>query len=80
MRRLTLTSALLLAGVCAALAAPVVAQHEHPAGDPGRLGKVNFPVSCDPAVQSQFSSAVAMLHSFWFEKGMRSGRHRGLLT
>ena len=68
MRRLTLTSALLLAGVCAALAAPVVAQHEHPAGDPGRLGKVNFPVSCEPAVQSQFSSAVAMLHSFWFEK------------
>ena len=68
MKRLTLTSTLLLAGVCAALAAPVVAQHEHPAGDPGRLGKVNFPVSCDPAVQAQFSSAVAMLHSFWFEK------------
>ena len=68
MRRLTLTSALLLAGVCAALATPVVAQHEHPAGDPGRLGKVNFPVTCEPAVQSQFSSAVAMLHSFWFEK------------
>ena len=68
MRRLALTSALLLAGVCAVLAGPVVAQHEHPAGDPGRLGKVNFPVSCEPAVQSQFSSAVAMLHSFWFEK------------
>ena len=68
MKRLTLTSTLLLAGVCAALAAPVVAQHEHPAGDPGRLGKVNFPVSCEPAVQAQFSSAVAMLHSFWFEK------------
>ncbi len=67
MKRLTLIS-MVLAGACAALAAPVVAQHEHPAGDPGRLGKVNFPVSCDPAVQSQFSSAVAMLHSFWFEK------------
>src|SRR6516162_10126004 len=68
MRRLALTSALLLAGVCAVLAGPVVAQHEHPAGDPGRLGKVNFPVSCEPSVQPQFSSAVAMLHSFWFEK------------
>ena len=68
MRRLTLTSALLLAGVCAALAAPVVAQHEHPAGDPARLGKVNVLVSCKPAVQAQFTSAVAMLHSFWFEK------------
>jgi len=43
-------------------------QHEHPAGDPGKLGKVNFPVSCDPSVQPQFSSAVAMLHSFWYEK------------
>src|SRR5215469_5526864 len=68
MRRLTLTSALLLATVCAAFAAPVIAQHEHPAGDPGRLGQVNFRVSCEPAHQSQFSSAVAMLHSFWYEK------------
>src|SRR5262249_36573742 len=48
----------------------VVAQHEHehPAGDGGKLGRVNFPVSCDPSVQQQFSSAVAMLHSFWYEK------------
>jgi hypothetical protein len=29
---------------------------------------VNFPVSCDPSVQPQFSNAVAMLHSFWYEK------------
>src|SRR5215467_246761 len=53
---------------------PTVAQqeheheHEHPAGDAGKLGKVNFPVSCDPSVQAQFNSAVAMLHSFWYEK------------
>jgi len=67
MKRLTFIS-MVLAGVCAAFVAPVAAQHEHPAGDPGRLGKVNFPVSCDPSVQPQFSSAVAMLHSFWFEK------------
>jgi len=43
-------------------------EHEHPAGDVGKLGKVNFPVSCDPSVQRQFNSAVAMLHSFWYEK------------
>jgi len=60
--------AILLAGVCAAYAGPVIAQHEHPAGDPGRLGKVSFAISCDPAVQPQFNIAVAMLHSFWFEK------------
>jgi len=52
------------------LVRPAVGQHEHehPAGDVGKLGKVNFPVSCDPSVQAQFNSAVAMLHSFWYEK------------
>jgi len=68
MNRLTLISMVLIATVCATFVAPAVAQHEHPAGDPGKLGKVNFPVSCDPAVQPQFSTAVAMLHSFWYEK------------
>jgi hypothetical protein len=67
MKRFTLISIVLIA-VCATFVAPAVAQHEHPAGDPGKLGKVNFPVSCDPALQAQFSSAVAMLHSFWYEK------------
>ena len=68
MKQLTFISMVLLVGVCAAFVAPVVAQHEHPAGDPGKLGKVSFLVSCDPSVQPQFSSAVAMLHSFWYEK------------
>lgn len=68
MKRLTLTSKVLLAGVCTAFVAPALAQHEHPAGDVSKLGKVNFPVSCEQSVQSQFNSAVAMLHSFWFEK------------
>jgi tetratricopeptide (TPR) repeat protein len=67
MKRLTLPSIVLMA-VCAMLVTPAIAQHEHPAGDSGKLGKVNFPVSCGPAVQPQFSSAVAMLHSFWYEK------------
>ena len=67
MKRFTLIPMALIA-ICATFVAPAVAQHEHPEGDPGKLGKVNFPVSCDPAVQPQFSSAVAMLHSFWYEK------------
>src|SRR3984957_11687029 len=67
MKRFTLISIVLIAA-CATFIPPAVAQHEHPAGDPGKLGKVNLPVSCDPALQSQFSSAVAMLHSFWYEK------------
>ena len=54
----------------ALLVRPAVAQHEHehPAGDVGKLGRVNFPVSCNASVQAQFNSAVAMLHSFWYEK------------
>jgi len=67
MKRFTLIPMVLIA-VCAIFEAPAVAQHEHPAGDPGKLGKVNFPVSCDLTVRPQFSSAVAMLHSFWYEK------------
>src|SRR5713226_9756257 len=43
-------------------------QHEHPAGEPEKLGTVHFSISCDAAVQQQFNRAVAMLHSFWYEK------------
>src|SRR5438552_10287626 len=42
-----------------ALALPSLAQED-------KLGKVNFPTSCDPKVQAQFERGVAMLHSFWF--------------
>ena len=31
-----------------------------------KLGKVNFPTSCDPKVQAEFERGVAMLHSYWF--------------
>jgi tetratricopeptide (TPR) repeat protein len=31
-----------------------------------QLGKVTFPTSCDPKVQTQFERGVAMLHSYWF--------------
>ena len=58
----------LLVGACASLVSPAVAQHDHPAGNPAKLGSVTFAVSCDPSVQPQFNSAVAMLHSFWYEK------------
>ncbi len=59
---------LVIAGAWLTLAAPIVAQHQHPAGEPQKLGKVNFPVSCDAAVPPQFNLAVATLHSFWYEK------------
>ena len=68
MRRLNLIRMVLFVGVCSGFGSPAFAQHEHPAGDPAKLGKVNFPVSCDASVQDQFTRGVAMLHSFWYEK------------
>jgi len=70
MSRLKFIHIVLLVSACSCLVLVrlAVAQHEHPSGDTARLGKVTFPVSCAPSVQQQFSSAVAMLHSFWYEK------------
>jgi tetratricopeptide (TPR) repeat protein len=33
-----------------------------------KLGKVHFPISCSPAEQIEFDRAMALLHSFWYEK------------
>jgi tetratricopeptide (TPR) repeat protein len=44
----------------AALASSALAQQDD------KLGKVNFPTSCDPKVQAEFNRGVAMLHSYWF--------------
>jgi tetratricopeptide (TPR) repeat protein len=35
---------------------------------PNALGTVSFPVSCAPAVQSNFNRGVALLHDFWYEE------------
>jgi tetratricopeptide (TPR) repeat protein len=40
-------------------------------GDLRAAGKVEFPVSCAPAAQSEFSRAVALLHSFFYEEARR---------
>ncbi|HEU5247255.1 MAG TPA: hypothetical protein VFU09_09220 [Candidatus Udaeobacter sp.] len=40
-------------------------------GDLRAAGKVNFPVSCAPSVQSEFSRGVALLHSFFYEEARR---------
>jgi tetratricopeptide (TPR) repeat protein len=39
-----------------------------------QLGKVNFPTSCDPAVQQEFERGVAMLHSFWYSAAEKTFR------
>lgn len=52
--------ALLLACTCSAL--PGQETHDH--GVPQKLGKVSFPISCAPAVQTDFNRGIALLHSF----------------
>lgn len=50
-------------------AIPAIAEEGHsPAGSPEKLGRVHFPVSCSAAAQKEFDRAVALLHSFWYEK------------
>jgi hypothetical protein len=59
-------SATLLALLCRLCNAEQIHQHEHSNGE--KLGHVHFPISCNSAVQVEFDRAVAMLHSFWYEK------------
>ncbi len=40
-------------------------------GDLRAAGKVDFRVSCAPAVQSEFDRGVALLHSFFYEEARR---------
>lgn len=51
--------ALILVAVTGLTALPASAQHHE-------LGHVSFPTSCSPAVQADFETGVAMLHSYWF--------------
>lgn len=51
-----------------ALVPSAISQHEHSTGELGNFGKVNFAISCDAAVQPEFNRAVAILHSFGYEK------------
>src|SRR5947199_3257860 len=36
-----------------------------------KLGTVNFPTSCNSAAQTEFTRAVALLHSFWFSYAIK---------
>jgi hypothetical protein len=53
-------SLMLVAAVIAALSCGASAQQDE------KLGKLSFPISCDPKVQAEFERGVAMIHSYWF--------------
>jgi hypothetical protein len=63
---LFLLSALLFVSLFSFGNAQEIHQHEHSAHE--KLGQVHFPISCNSAAQAEFDRAVAMLHSFWYEK------------
>src|SRR6185503_8618694 len=46
--------------------------HEHHEHGLAGLGSVHFPTSCAPAVQTEFTRAVALLHSFGYEEARRA--------
>jgi hypothetical protein len=46
--------------------------HEHHEHGLAGLGSVHFPTSCAPGVQSEFTRAVALLHSFGYEEARRA--------
>ena len=52
------------------LSPPCAAQemHQHEHNEREIIGHVHFPVSCGATSQIEFDRAVAMLHSFWYEK------------
>src|SRR5688572_26997323 len=56
----------LAAGTLLCAAASRAQEHMHPAGQE-QIGRVVFPVSCNPEAANHFERATAMLHSFWFE-------------
>ena len=34
------------------------------------VGNVHMPISCSPAVQAEFDRALALLHSFWYDRAL----------
>jgi hypothetical protein len=52
--------------VTAALGSSAFAQQDE------KLGKLSFPISCDPKVQAEFERGVAMIHSYWFTIARRT--------
>src|SRR5262245_24752853 len=40
-------------------------------GDLRSAGKIDFPISCKPELQEEFSRGVALLHSFFYEEARR---------
>jgi predicted Zn-dependent protease len=72
MRRFNCRRILFLIGLAGSLAVSDTECETAPEpGDLRGVGKVEFPISSAPAVQSEFSRGVALLHSFFYEEARR---------
>ncbi len=71
MRFLSRLSAFVVVSAIALYAAVDEGQHQHAGAPPAKLGQVRFATSCAPAVRPQFTRAVALLHSFWYDEARR---------
>jgi hypothetical protein len=70
MKKLLLTI-LITAALCGSRAAAQEPEHHHHQ-EAEKLGSVNFPVSCVPGVQNEFTRAVALLYSFEYEESQQA--------
>src|SRR5688572_9297172 len=60
---------LFLFGILVTLLCPRAVTAQEKAAE--KLGRVDFPVSCTAAAQTQFDQALGALHSFWYEEALR---------
>jgi tetratricopeptide (TPR) repeat protein len=67
MARISLRSALLASALAASLVPTALRAQAI-----GKVGEVGFPVSCSAEAQQQFTRAVALLHSFWYEEAVKA--------
>src|SRR5713101_6715329 len=64
MKTRTIVTTLAILSVLLVLWAGLPAVAQSPGAGPAKLGKVNFPVSCNAAAQKEFEVAMAYYHSF----------------
>ena len=67
MARISFHTALLASALAASLAPTALRAQAI-----GKVGDVGFPVSCSAEAQQQFTRAVAILHSFWYEEAAKA--------
>lgn len=68
----SLPAAVLAAILCRAPSAGAQEAHRHQHDPSEKIGRVNFPVSCNPQARKQFNRAVAWLHSFEYEEAEKA--------